>query len=91
MGYSGRVVSPSFTLVRQYRLKKLTLYHIDLYRLAGEELDTLGLDEYLRGPHSAVCIEWGAKAKNWLAEHRLITFRYTGETSRTISITKRAQ
>src|SRR5256885_112911 len=46
------VTSPTFTLVHEYRGKRATLYHIDLYRIDTErELETLGLDD-LAGPES---------------------------------------
>ena len=38
------VTSPTFTLVQEYR-GRLTLYHVDLYRLEPAEIDDLGLDE----------------------------------------------
>src|SRR3954454_10374058 len=38
------VTSPTFTLVHEYRGPKVTLYHLDLYRLETErELATLGI------------------------------------------------
>src|ERR1700754_3322191 len=38
------VTSPTFTLVHEYRGPKVTMYHLDLYRLETErELATLGL------------------------------------------------
>ena len=35
LGFKGRVTSPTFTLVREYQGKKLRLYHLDLFRVAG--------------------------------------------------------
>jgi tRNA threonylcarbamoyladenosine biosynthesis protein TsaE len=50
------VTSPTFTLVQEYR-GRLTLYHVDLYRLKPTEVDDLGLDEMtLAGGVTA--IEW---------------------------------
>src|SRR6185503_5897401 len=34
LGCKGRITSPTFTLVREYRGRKVTLYHLDLYRVA---------------------------------------------------------
>ena len=57
-GFSGDVVSPTFTLVNEYDGKDLTLYHFDAYRLENantEELDWI--DDYLFG--DGIClIEW---------------------------------
>lgn len=54
---SGRVRSPTFTLVNEYGGGRLPLYHIDLYRLDLTEVDKLSLREYLYG--DGVCVvEW---------------------------------
>jgi len=51
------VVSPSYTLMNQYR-GRLDLYHFDLYRLVHpEDLLDLGFDEYLCGDGVTV-VEW---------------------------------
>ena len=52
----GEVSSPTFTLVQEYRGGRLTLYHVDLYRLQPEEVDDLGLDELTEAGVTA--IEW---------------------------------
>src|SRR5258708_20360825 len=42
------VTSPTFTLIHEYRGPKITLYHIDLYRIDTQrELDTLALDDLI--------------------------------------------
>jgi len=43
------VSSPTFTLVHEYRGGRLTLYHVDLYRLEKAATDDLGLEELHRG------------------------------------------
>lgn len=61
VGASGdEVSSPTFTLIQEYR-GRLTLYHVDLYRLAPNEVDDLGLDE-LVSSGGVVAIEW---AERW--------------------------
>jgi tRNA threonylcarbamoyladenosine biosynthesis protein TsaE len=55
------VTSPTFTLVHEYRGPRVTLYHIDLYRIDTQrELETLGLDDLL-APNCILLIEWGEK------------------------------
>ncbi len=49
------VSSPTFTLVHEYRGGRLTLYHVDLYRLEKAATDDLGLEELHRG---VLAIEW---------------------------------
>jgi tRNA threonylcarbamoyladenosine biosynthesis protein TsaE len=50
------VSSPTFTLVQEYH-GRVTLYHVDLYRLDPPEIDDLGLEELVCGD-GVVAIEW---------------------------------
>src|SRR5690349_9256996 len=62
------VTSPTFTLIHEYRGPKVTLYHIDLYRIDTQrELDTLALDD-LMTPNSILLIEWGEKFERFVRE-----------------------
>lgn len=58
LGAPERATSPSFTLVHEYQ-GRLLLYHLDLYRLAGD-LTEIGLDDILGG-EAAVAVEWAGK------------------------------
>lgn len=53
---ADEVSSPTFTLVQEYQ-GRVTLYHVDLYRLDPAEIDDLGLDELVSGD-GVVAIEW---------------------------------
>ena len=55
------VSSPTFTIVQEYR-GRLTLQHVDLYRLAPKEVDDLGLDDLLA--RAVMAVEWPDR---WLA------------------------
>ena len=50
--------SPTFALAHVYRCKRLTLHHLDLYRIAKGEDGELGLEELLADPRGAVIVEW---------------------------------
>jgi tRNA threonylcarbamoyladenosine biosynthesis protein TsaE len=61
LGVEEGIFSPSFIIVAPHR-GKISLYHIDLYRLGVEDIQELGLEEYLYG--KGVCaIEWAEKAR----------------------------
>src|SRR5438067_5848999 len=81
------VTSPTFTLIHEYRGPKVTVYHIDLYRIETErELATLGIDELLRDPAALVLIEWAEKFPRFVHERDVeIAIERVGETSRRIS------
>jgi tRNA threonylcarbamoyladenosine biosynthesis protein TsaE len=56
------VTSPSFTLVNKY-LGRLTLYHLDLYRLpeGASAAYAVDLDELLADEAAVIIIEWAAR------------------------------
>lgn len=58
LGVKKTVVSPTFTIIKEYEGEKLHLYHIDMYRLeSDDELEELGVEELYR-EDSVVVIEW---------------------------------
>jgi tRNA threonylcarbamoyladenosine biosynthesis protein TsaE len=58
LGHTGRVRSPTFTLLEPYELERCNVIHLDLYRLAdAAELDYLGLIDMLAAG-SVVLVEW---------------------------------
>ncbi|MGD0615621.1 MAG: tRNA (adenosine(37)-N6)-threonylcarbamoyltransferase complex ATPase subunit type 1 TsaE [Verrucomicrobiota bacterium] len=63
----ARVHSPTFTLVNIYAGGRLTLFHLDLYRLeTPEQIVAAGLEEYLN-PADVTVIEW---AERWFGAVR---------------------
>jgi tRNA threonylcarbamoyladenosine biosynthesis protein TsaE len=65
----GPVVSPTFTLVREYQ-GRIPLCHVDVYRLEKmQELHNLGIEEQL--DESVTLIEWGEVAASALPADRL--------------------
>jgi tRNA threonylcarbamoyladenosine biosynthesis protein TsaE len=82
------VTSPTFTLVHEYRGPKVSLYHIDLYRIETErELDTLGLEDLYNDAQSVLLIEWGEKFPRF-AQGRDVEIRIErlGENDRRIKL-----
>jgi tRNA threonylcarbamoyladenosine biosynthesis protein TsaE len=54
------VSSPTFTLMQEYRGGRLTLFHVDLYRVNdAREIDELGIDEI--AAEGVLAIEWEEK------------------------------
>lgn len=71
------VTSPTFAIHNVYR-GRLTLHHLDLYRLSGGDLEDLGLEEALYG--SGVCvIEWPDDFLEELPSDRLTIHFLWGE------------
>lgn len=63
LGYTGRVPSPTYTLLEQYACDGVSVVHLDLYRLRGDaELENLGLRDWLEEPMRWVVVEWPERA-----------------------------
>ena len=61
LGISGRVHSPTFTLVNEYGGGRLKLFHLDLYRLeTAEQILSAGVEEYL-SPDGVSVVEWAER------------------------------
>lgn len=76
LGYQGRVPSPTYTLLEQYTCGELSVVHLDLYRLrSGEELENLGLRDWLAEPQLWIAVEWPERAPE-LAERCDLTLEF---------------
>jgi len=80
LGYTGKVKSPTYTLVESYVISSLYLYHFDLYRFNDpEEWDAAGFREYFN-PASVCFVEWPEKAEGLLPDPDLqIRLAISGE------------
>jgi tRNA threonylcarbamoyladenosine biosynthesis protein TsaE len=75
LGYTGRVKSPTYTLIEQYEVSGLHLRHFDLYRFrAAEEWQTTGFrDEF--NSENICLVEWPQQAAGLIPQADLeITF-----------------
>lgn len=75
LGHEGPVPSPTYTLVEPYELRGARIFHVDLYRIGGEdELWFLGGDEFATG---LTLVEWPERAPEFAARADLgITLSY---------------
>jgi len=78
LGSPDPVTSPTFTIAQRYDGGRLTVHHLDAYRLAGpEEAADLALDELL-DDDAVTVIEWGdAVAPALPADYLEIRFSFT--------------
>jgi len=87
-GIRGRAPSPTFVIMRHYRiLKRANLFshiiHMDAYRLQttatknAAHLAALNFDEMVNDPKNIVLIEWGERIKGAIPKGALrVQFRY---------------
>ena len=70
LGVDAEVSSPSFALIHQYR-GRVSLYHVDLYRLdSPDEVEMLGLEECIESD-AVTAVEWPEIGVDVFPEDRL--------------------
>lgn len=76
IGVKDRVVSPTYSFVKEYAIKDKQIVHIDAYKLSERELESIGYYSYLENSHILV-IEWANNIINELPhEYIKINFNY---------------
>lgn len=66
LGYTGKVKSPTYTLVEPYKDSRIVVYHFDFYRFTdAHEFLEAGLDEYFEGLGVRL-VEWADRAQPFL-------------------------
>jgi tRNA threonylcarbamoyladenosine biosynthesis protein TsaE len=84
LGHSGKVKSPTYTLVESYYLAGKRINHFDLYRLQNsEELEQIGFRDYLK---DAIClIEWPERGQNILPKADIVVAIKIEGNARTVT------
>jgi tRNA threonylcarbamoyladenosine biosynthesis protein TsaE len=77
LGVADVVSSPSFSLVNEYDTRLgaavTRLYHLDLYRLRGEDdLASIGFDDFMAPADGITLVEWPERASTALPERFLL-------------------
>ena len=82
LGFAGAVVSPTFTLVREYR-GRLTLHHADVYRLERvQDVLDLGFEE-MADEEGVLFVEWGDAVEGLLpSDHLSVELTVPGDDER---------
>lgn len=86
LGVREPMTSPSYVLLRSYETRrKLTVHHMDFYRLSGDDdLEALGIEECVEAD-ALVLVEWPERCPSAFADFTLeLTFVVTGDERRNI-------
>jgi len=94
LGVKEKILSPTFGLIHQYHSGRLSLYHMDLYRLdSGTDVVRAGLAEFLPSLDGVTVVEWVERcglahgaAPTWIrgARYRQVTISSIDESGRRI-------
>ncbi|MEA4942708.1 tRNA threonylcarbamoyladenosine biosynthesis protein TsaE [bioreactor metagenome] len=88
LGCTGRVTSPTFTIVNEYE-GKIPLFHFDMYRLPDSDaLFDIGWEDYL-GRGGVCAVEWSERVSDALPEDTVwvtIAGRPENDDWRTITV-----
>lgn len=87
LGVTDPVTSPTFGIGHRYRARRVTVSHLDLYRLEGlDGEDPALLTDYL-GAGRIAFVEWPSRADRELAGARLrVTLSHRGGDRRRIEV-----
>ena len=86
----GEVTSPTFTLVHEYRGGRLSLIHVDLYRLDCADLGEIGLDQDL-ADRGITAVEWSERLTRPIADAIRVTITDLGDDRRDVEIGVRSR
>ena len=88
LGADPRAVSsPTFVLLNVYGGGRLTVYHLDAYRVTGpQDFEAIGFSELLEQP-GIVVVEWASRVAELLpTTHIRVSIEPTGATDRRIKL-----
>lgn len=81
LGITEPIVSPTFTILKEYEEGRIPLYHFDVYRIGSEdEMEEIGYFDIIDGGYGVSLIEWSVLIKSILPKERIeVTIRKNPE------------
>ena len=88
LGFSDEILSPTYSILNEYRINSKNLYHFDLYRLKSiNEFLEIGGIEYLNDKKSISLIEWPDLIKEMVPKNIIeIEFEHLSDQERKITV-----
>lgn len=94
LGAEGPYISPTFLIMKEYPIRdKMTLYHIDAYRITSDDMKLLGWEELIQNKKTILVVEWPERIADILPQKSSkkrtihINFWWKSEQERQISFT----
>lgn len=91
VSYFGKanVKSPTYTIVNEYKVSGVSIYHFDLYRISNsDDLESIGYHEYVESMAYSI-VEWSERVPEYIPEDAItvtISRVADDESKRDISI-----
>ena len=87
-GHPRAVSSPTFVLLNVYEGGRLTVFHLDAYRVhGGDDFEAIGFGELLEQRDGIVVVEWASRVQTLLPANRIeVQIDPVGENQRNILI-----
>jgi len=91
LGVTEEITSPTYTIVSEYIAvisgEKIPVYHIDAYRLRGnDDFSAIGGEEFVFGEGISI-VEWSERISNFIPVEALMgNFELTGDNERRIHV-----
>lgn len=64
----ANVKSPTYTIVNEYRVGDVNIYHFDLYRISdGDDLESIGYHEYVESNAYSI-VEWSERVPEYIPD-----------------------
>lgn len=86
----ANVKSPTYTIVNEYKIGGVKIYHFDLYRISdSDDLESIGYHEYVESDAYSI-VEWSERVPEYIPEDALtvtISRVSDDESARDITIT----
>ena len=86
----ANVKSPTYTIVNEYRIGTVRVYHFDLYRISdGDDLESIGYHEYVESDAYSL-VEWSERVPEYIPDDAItvtISRVVEDESARDITIT----
>ncbi|MGI6594034.1 MAG: tRNA (adenosine(37)-N6)-threonylcarbamoyltransferase complex ATPase subunit type 1 TsaE [Christensenellales bacterium] len=86
LGVDSHIKSPTFVIIKEYK-GYINLIHIDTYRIDGNDIDKIGLEEYMDGKN-LIIIEWNKFDLFSEKANYKIDMKYISQNQREIVISR---